>query len=101
MVEDAANRVYNFLHTLTLECQMLARACGKTDVHSLEPEDLCALTVEASAMARVPLAGTDYIPGVSEERTLAEIERLLERHIENPIDYLAAGRAGFGRGGAR
>jgi hypothetical protein len=67
---------------------MLARACGKTDVHSLEPEDLAALTVEASAMARVPLAGTDYIPGVSEERTLARIEKLLERHIENPIDFL-------------
>ena len=73
---------------------MLARACGKTDVHSLEPEDLCALTVEASAMARVPLAGTEYIPGVSEERTLARIERLLERHIENPIDYLARRRGG-------
>ena len=52
VVDEAANRVYNFLHTLTLECQMLARACGKTDVHSLEPEDLCALTVEASAMAQ-------------------------------------------------
>ena len=46
---------------------MLARACGKTDVHSLEPEDLCALTVEAAAMAKVPLAGTDYIPGVTEQ----------------------------------
>ena len=57
-------------------------------MHSLEPEDLCALTVEASAMAKVPLAGTDYIPGVSEERTLARIERLLERHVANPIDYL-------------
>ena len=88
VVDEAANRVYNFLHTLTLECQMLARACGKTNVHSLEPEDLCALTVEASAMAKVPLAGTDYIPGVSEERTLARIERLLERHVANPIDYL-------------
>jgi methylamine---glutamate N-methyltransferase subunit C len=87
VVEDAAHRVYNFLHTLTLECQMLARACGKTNVHSLEPEDLCALTVEASAMARVPLAGTSYIPGTSEERTLAEIKRLLERHVENPIDF--------------
>ena len=52
---------------------MLARACGKTSVHNLEPEDLAALTVEASAMARVPLAGTDYIPGVSEERALGEI----------------------------
>ena len=47
VVDDAAHRVYNFLHTLTLECQMLARACGKTNVHNLEPEDLCALTVEA------------------------------------------------------
>ena len=66
-VEEAAGRVYNFLHTLTLEVQMLARACGKTDVHSLEPEDLAALTVEAAAMAKVPLAGTNYVPGVSEE----------------------------------
>jgi hypothetical protein len=67
---------------------MLARACGKTNVHNLEPEDLCALTTEAAAMARVPLAGTSYIPGVSEERSLEEIKRLLDRHLENPIDYL-------------
>jgi hypothetical protein len=59
-------------------------------VHSLEPEDLCALTVEAAAMARVPLAGTDYIPGVTEERALERIERLLERHVANPVDYLPA-----------
>jgi hypothetical protein len=32
-------------------------------VHNLEPEDLCALTVEAAAMAQVPLAGTNWIPG--------------------------------------
>jgi hypothetical protein len=62
---------------------MLARACGKTDVHSLEPEDLCALTTEAAAMAKVPLAGTKYIPGVSEERTLAEIKDLLAKHVAN------------------
>ena len=62
VVEEAAERVYNFLHTLTLEVQMLARACGKTNVHSLEPEDLCALTVEAAAMAKVPLAGTELHP---------------------------------------
>jgi glutamate synthase domain-containing protein 2 len=61
--DEAAERVYNFLHTLTLECQMMARACGKTDVHSLEPEDLAALTMEASAMAMVPLAGTQYTVG--------------------------------------
>jgi glutamate synthase domain-containing protein 2 len=88
VVDEAAQRVYNILHTMTLECQMMARACGKTNVHNLEPEDLCALTVEAAAMARVPLAGTDYIPGETEARTLEEIKRLLERHIENPIDYL-------------
>ncbi len=88
VVDEAANRVYNLLHTMTLECQMLARACGKTNVHNLEPEDLCALTTEAAAMARVPLAGTNYIPGVSEERTLEEMRHMLERHLENPIDYL-------------
>src|SRR5918998_364332 len=89
-VEQGSQRVYNFLHTLTLETQMLARACGKTSVHSLEPEDLAALTVEAAAMAKVPLTGTDYIPGVSEERALARIERLPEQHLENPIDELPA-----------
>ena len=55
--DKAAERVYNFLHTLTMEAQMLARACGKTNIHSLEPEDLAALTMEASAMCKVPLAG--------------------------------------------
>jgi glutamate synthase domain-containing protein 2 len=61
--DDAAERVYNFLHTLTIECQMLARACGKTNVHSLEPEDLAALTMEASALAQVPLAGSQHTVG--------------------------------------
>ena len=49
--DAAAERVYNFLHTLAIECQMLAQACGKTQVHSLEPEDLTASTMEASALA--------------------------------------------------
>lgn len=61
--DEGAQRVYNFLHALTMECQMLARACGKTNVHSLEPEDLAALTMEASAMAMVPLAGTQFTVG--------------------------------------
>jgi methylamine---glutamate N-methyltransferase subunit C len=87
-VDEGAMRVYNFLHTLTLEVQMLARACGKTSVHSLEPEDLAALTTEAAAMARVPLAGTDYIPGVSENKALEEIKSMLDRYLENPIDHL-------------
>ncbi|MED6310578.1 MAG: FMN-binding glutamate synthase family protein, partial [Pseudomonadota bacterium] len=61
--EEGALRVRNYLSTLTMECQTLARACGKSHVHNLEPEDLVGLTVEAAAMARVPLAGTDWIPG--------------------------------------
>lgn len=61
--DKAAERVYNFLHTLTMEAQLLARACGKTNIHSLEPEDLAALTMEASAMCKVPLAGTNYVVG--------------------------------------
>jgi len=58
-------KVANYLRVLTLETQTLARACGKTHVHNLEPEDLVALTVEAAAMAKVPLAGTDWIPGLA------------------------------------
>ncbi|MEM9475293.1 MAG: FMN-binding glutamate synthase family protein [Pseudomonadota bacterium] len=56
-------RLYNYLSVLTLEAQTIARACGKSHVRNLEPEDLCALTVEAAAMAGVPLAGTEWIPG--------------------------------------
>jgi hypothetical protein len=80
-VDEAALRVYNYLHTLTMEVQLLARACGKTDIHSLEPEDLAALTHEASAMAKVPLAGTTYIPGVSEERALQEMKDMMAKQI--------------------
>src|SRR5919198_300783 len=62
--EQGARMLKNYLTTMTLELQTLARACGKSHVHNLEPEDLVALTVEAAAMARVPLAGTDWIPGL-------------------------------------
>jgi glutamate synthase domain-containing protein 2 len=60
---QAGKRLANYLKVMTLEAQTIARACGKSHVHNLEPEDLCALTIEAAAMARVPLAGTDWIPG--------------------------------------
>ncbi len=58
----AGKKLANYLNVLTLEAQILARACGKSHIRNLEPEDLNALTVEASAMARVPLAGTNWIP---------------------------------------
>ncbi len=59
----AGRRLANYLKVMTLEVQTIARACGHNHVHNLEPEDLCALTIEAAAMARVPLAGTNWIPG--------------------------------------
>ena len=59
-----ARWVTNYLKAMVMELTALARACGKSDVHHLEPEDLVALTIEAAAMAKVPLVGTDWIPGV-------------------------------------
>ena len=60
----AGRRLANYLSVLTLEAQTIARACGKNHLHNLEPEDLVALTIEAAAMAGVPLAGTSWIPGL-------------------------------------
>jgi len=59
----AGRRLANYLNVLTLETQTLARACGKSHVHNLDPQDLAALTIESAAMAGVPLAGTQWIPG--------------------------------------
>jgi glutamate synthase domain-containing protein 2 len=64
----AGDKIANYLRSLAMEVTMLARACGKSDVHRLEPEDLVALTIEAAAMARVPLAGTSWIPGLDARR---------------------------------
>ena len=61
-------RLSNYLKVMTLEAQTIARASGKNDLHNLEPEDLCALTVESAAMARVPLAGTSWIPGIKDKK---------------------------------
>lgn len=61
--EEGGRRVANFLRVITMEAQTVARACGKAHVAHLEPEDLVAVSVEAAAMAKVPIAGTDWIPG--------------------------------------
>ena len=61
--DEGAERVANFLNSVTMEMALLTRSLGKGDVHSLEPEDLAALTIEASAMARVPLVGTNKVFG--------------------------------------
>lgn len=59
----AGRRLANYLSVMTMEAQAIARACGKSHLHTLEPEDLVALTIEAAAMAGVKLAGTEWIPG--------------------------------------
>jgi methylamine---glutamate N-methyltransferase subunit C len=61
--EVGARHLKNYLQTLMMEVTTIARACGKQNVHHLEREDLVALTIEAAAMANVPLAGTNWIPG--------------------------------------
>ena len=61
--DEGAERVANFINSMTMEMALLTRSLGKGDVHSLEPEDLAALTIEASAMARVPLVGTNKVFG--------------------------------------
>jgi glutamate synthase domain-containing protein 2 len=63
--EEGARRLRNYFNVMTMELTTLARACGKSNVHHLEREDLVALTIEAAAMAKVPLAGTDWIPGLN------------------------------------
>ena len=62
-IDEAAQRVTNLLRAMTLEIQMLARACGKSDIHHLEPEDMAALSAEASAICGIPLAGTRRVWG--------------------------------------
>src|SRR6202167_2438260 len=62
-IELGAERVRNLLQVMTLEIQMLARSCGKSDVHHLEPEDMAALTIEASAICGIPLVGTRKVFG--------------------------------------
>src|SRR6059036_1067634 len=62
-IDQAAERIASFLRVMTLEVQMLARACGKSDVHDLEPEDMAALSLEASAICGIPLTGTRKVFG--------------------------------------
>ncbi|NHC24336.1 FMN-binding glutamate synthase family protein [Nocardioides sp. IC4_145] len=62
---EGGRRLANYLRVLTMEAQTIARACGKAHVTHLEPEDMVAVSIEAAAMARVPLAGTSWVPGQS------------------------------------
>ena len=62
-IDEASERVANLLQAMTSEIQILARSCGKSDVHDLEPEDMRALSSEASMICDLPLVGTNRIVG--------------------------------------
>jgi glutamate synthase domain-containing protein 2 len=62
-IEPGAERVANLLRAMTYEIQILARACGKADVHNLDPEDLRALSMESSMITGIPVAGTNRVFG--------------------------------------
>jgi hypothetical protein len=49
-------------HELRLRCAKIGER-RRPLARALEREDLVALTVEAAAMANVPLAGTSWVPG--------------------------------------
>ena len=71
-IDEGAERVASFLLTMVSEVQMLARACGKADIHDFDPEDLRALTLESSMICGIPLVGTNRVygggPGWKESR---------------------------------
>jgi hypothetical protein len=77
VLDEASDRVFNFVQSMTMEMQMMARACGKSDVHHLEAEDMRALTLEASIITGIPLAGTDFIlsPEAIAERVAARLSK--------------------------
>ncbi|MFC2162110.1 FMN-binding glutamate synthase family protein [Candidatus Altiarchaeota archaeon] len=54
---DASDRFVNYVSVLGRELKMLTQLAGLTNSHNLDPEDLAALTSEASLMTGVRLAG--------------------------------------------
>ena len=57
-IDEAAVRVANLLSSMTLEMKLITYALGKRNVHDLTVDDLSALNVEASMMAKVPMVGS-------------------------------------------
>jgi glutamate synthase domain-containing protein 2 len=58
-IAAGAERVARYLTAMTMEITALAKACGKSNVHNLDLEDLRALSFEASAFTGVKMAGID------------------------------------------
>ncbi len=62
-IDKAAKQVANYITAMTAEAVLLAKACGKTQLKSLEREDVRSLTLEACAMTGIPLVGQNYTFG--------------------------------------
>ena len=56
-VEEAAERVTNFLNAMTMEIQLFARSCGKNKVADLDPNDMRSLTQDVAMMTGIPMVG--------------------------------------------
>ncbi|MCL6548345.1 MAG: FMN-binding glutamate synthase family protein [Alicyclobacillus sp.] len=61
--EEAAERVANFIHAITMEIQLFARACGKSRVADLDPTDLRCLNYNTSIITGVPMVGMGRTAG--------------------------------------
>ena len=57
-IDEAAARVASLLSSMTLEMKLITCALGKRNVHDLTVDDLSALNLEASMMAKVPMVGS-------------------------------------------
>jgi len=62
-VDEAAQKIANYIQAMTYEAVIIAKAAGKTKLSSLEREDVRSLTLEACAMTGIPLIGSNYVFG--------------------------------------
>jgi glutamate synthase domain-containing protein 2 len=62
-IDEAAQKVANYIKAMTEEAILLAKAAGKTKLQNLEREDLRSMTLESCAMTGIPLAGSDFVFG--------------------------------------
>ncbi|MDM8543736.1 FMN-binding glutamate synthase family protein [Desulfococcaceae bacterium HSG9] len=59
-IDDAAQKVANYIQGMTYEAVLIAKAAGKTALANMEREDLRSMTLESCAMTGIPLMGTNY-----------------------------------------
>jgi glutamate synthase domain-containing protein 2 len=59
-IDEAAQRVANYIQGMTYEAILIAKAAGKTALANMEREDLRSMTLESCAMTGIPLMGTNY-----------------------------------------